>query len=504
MNKLKAIIDKDKAKTIIIYTLIFMILAHGFCYTNTLFSHDSMRTFFWNSYDTIKIGRYLIPLFVLIRGKYYPPLLIGTFTYIYIIIIIYLIVELFSIKKKKNIIITSGILSTASTLTLLNATYILDSDLYMFAFLLATIGAYIWRKYKYGYIIAIIPVLLLLPIYQAYICCFTGLVSLLVLKDLLENKKIKDICKNTGYAIITTISSMILYAISLKLVNHILNIELRNSYNSVSAVGKFSGIQEIFDLLIGTYRQFFYYITHPSTYYSLLVCIFNISLIIITLYVCIKKLLKNKNKDKMKRVLLFVIIILLIPFIFNFIYFLGKGVEHQLMIYPFFLLYIFVIMSTEDTFIKKKIYPVIVTIISSIIILSNIIYANQCYLIKYLNTNTTLTTVNRIIDRIEQTNGYEIGKTKVTIIGNLNYGPLKTNRKEINVNDPGMADNFGLTYYETNKQYFENYLAYPINIISKEDMEKISKKQKVKDMPCFPDKDSIQFIGDTLVIKVSN
>ena len=165
MKRLIDKIDIGSLKKVSIYTLIFMVIAHGFCYTNVLFSHDSIRTYFWTKTDTISIGRYLIPVFLLIRGKYYPPFLIGIFTYCFMILINYLLLKMFEIKGKIGTVLTIGIITTASSLTLLNATYIDFSDIYAFALLLVTFGAYLWRNYKYGYLIAIIPLFLSLSIY---------------------------------------------------------------------------------------------------------------------------------------------------------------------------------------------------------------------------------------------------------------------------------------------------------------------------------------------------
>ena len=504
MNKIKNAFNNKNTKTVLLSTLIFAILAHGFCYTNVIFSHDSIRTFFWTKFDTVAIGRYLIPVFLLIRGKYYPPLLIGITSYILLVAINLLLVDLFSITKKKNISLLSGIMTTASTLTLLNATYINFSDIYLVALFLATLGAYIWRNYKWGFIIAIVPIFLLLPIYQAYICFFTGIVLLLLAKDLMDGKKTKDIIagKNGALtAIITFISSMLLYALSLKVVNFVLNTELRDSYNSVSGIGIYSGINQIIDLLLGTYKQFFHYIFNPNTYYSTLVCIFNALMIIFAICFCIAKI--TKAKDKAQRILLFVLFLVLTPLVFNFIYFLGKGVEHQLMIYALFLLYVFIVMLIEDSKFKEIKIPLL-TILLSITIFSNIIYSNQIYLIKDLNTKTTLTTMNRIIDRLEQTPGYRIGETKISFIGNLNIGPLSIPRKEIDPEAVGVAGgNFGLTYYGTYKPFFENYLAYPINIVPEEEANTLKERYEVKSMGYFPDKTSIQFVDDILVIKLS-
>ena len=111
--------------------------------------------------------------------------------------------------------------------------------------------------------------------------------------------------------------------------------------------------------------------------------------------------------------------------------------------------------------------------------------------------------MNRIIDRLEEMDDYEVGKTKVAFIGNMNSGPLYLQRKSIDVDGVGLLNNFGLTYYKTYEQYFENYLAYPINVIPEEEALSFKDRKEVLNMKPFPSKDSIKFVDDTLIIKLS-
>lgn len=250
MKKLIESIDLKKLKYILICTLVFMVITHGYCYTNLNFSHDSMRTYFWTKLDTIEIGRYMIPFFLILRGKYYPPLIVGFLTYIFISLTVYLLVDIFKIKNKISILLTSGIMATASTLTLLNATYLDFSDIYTFCILLMTFAAYLWRNYKRGYLYAIIPIFIGLGLYQSYICFFIGIVMLISIKDIVENKKNKEIFINGLKSILALIISLILYAISLKVVTAVTGIALSNTYNSVAGVGDFGSLSNLLNLMV--------------------------------------------------------------------------------------------------------------------------------------------------------------------------------------------------------------------------------------------------------------
>ncbi len=513
MNKIIEKIDVKKFKFILIFTLIFMVIAHGYCYTNLNFSHDSMRTFFWNTPDTVEIGRYMLPLLLILRGKYYPPLLIGVLTYISLVLIIYLLVDFFKIKQKGNIILISGIFSTASVLTLLNATYINFSDIYLFACLLMTFAAWLWKNYKKGYLYAIIPAFISLGIYQAYIEFFIGMVMIILIKDLIDNKNYKEVLSKGLKSLATIFVSLVLYAICAKVIPIILGIKMDDAYNSMSGIfNNFmdGGIIGIIKLIIRTYGMTIFYIIKPNTYYNILISVFNIILILIG-FICIILFLKDK-KIKNGNKVLFIIILMLLPFGINIATFLGQGVVHQLMIYSFFLLYIIPIIIVENGYLEKyfsnkKIVKNLCkfkNISLVIIIISSVIYSNQCYLKKNLEFDATLTTMNRIVYKIEQTEGYEVGKTKVAIIGKLNNSIISKRRKELHYDAVGLGENFSITYYDTYKQYFENYLGYPINIVDEDEMKKIANKTQVKEMNSFPYDGYIQFVGDVLVVKIAN
>ena len=98
MNKLLKKVDFDLLKYVTIITVIVMFIAHGFCYLNLLYSHDSLNIYHSGYYDdSLEVGRFLIPVWTFIRGQYYPPLVIGVLSTIFMVFINYFICKMFSI-----------------------------------------------------------------------------------------------------------------------------------------------------------------------------------------------------------------------------------------------------------------------------------------------------------------------------------------------------------------------------------------------------------------------
>lgn len=332
---------------------------------------------------------------------------------------------------------------------------------------------------------------------------------LISIKEIIENKKDKEILLNGLKSLLTIILSLIIYAISLKVVTAVTGIGLSNTYNSVSTVGNFGTLSNVLNLIKGTYKNTYFFIANPSTYYKQIIGIINLLLTIISSILVLFYLKKNKITKLSK--ILFLILLILLPFGINVVYFLGKGVEHQLMIYSLFLLYIFALNITEKIIQERKLQKKnIVKVLNCfvnfsfvLIIISGIIYSNQCYLKKNLEFDTTLTTINRIIDRIEQIDDYEVGTTKVAIIGNLQNSTISKYRKAFDYESVGLESNFSVTYYRSYDQYFRNYLSYPINLLSEEEAKVLSQKEEVKEMNVFPYKDYAKIVDDILIIKLS-
>lgn len=497
-------IDFDNLKFISICTIIIMIIAHGYCYFNMFFSHDSLRIFHWGSnltLDSVAIGRYLIPIYLLFRGKFYPPLLIGVLSILFMIIINYLIIDLFKIKNKISCLVIIGIFCTMSSLTLLNATYINYSDMYLLALMLSVLSVYLIRNFKYGYLFGIIPLVVSLGIYQSYLSIFIGLIMLLIILDIFNGSGFKDNFNLVFKSVITCIVSLGVYYILYKVILSVTSISMSQDYNSVSQVGNINGIRNMINLFFNTYVSFINFFIKPSIVHSNIFGIINILILLFIVFMIIYNLIKVKSS--LINNILVLVIICLLPFFINVMYFLTNGVVHELMISAFFLIFIFGIKLIDLTSIKYVKYFIILFIV---IIVNSIIYANQVYLKKELNFYNTLTTMNRVVDRIEKMDDYNLN-TPIVFVGTLNHGDLGGERVNFDNKSVGLIDNFSTTYYDTYRNYFNYFLNYPVKVIEEADVKKYINDDIVKevnDMNCFPYKDNMRVIDGILYIKLSN
>ena len=240
-------IDKKILKTCFISTLIFIIIAHGYCYFNLNFSHDSLRVWHWGNYgDSVQLGRFLIPIYILIRGKYYPPLIIGVLSLLFIALSVYLTVDLLKLKDKASTFLISGVYTTCSTITLLNATYINYTDMYCLSILLYILGVYILFKTKKLYrFLSIIPFVCATGIYQSYIGIPIGLSIINIINKLINNKTTKEAIIDGIIAIASILISLLLYSALYKFILNAMNLTATDSYNGMVGVGQYGSLENI-------------------------------------------------------------------------------------------------------------------------------------------------------------------------------------------------------------------------------------------------------------------
>ena len=502
--------DTKKIKEIVIYTFIFGIIAHGFFYFNADFTHDSLYGIVGiSAIDemNISIGRFLLPLYLKVRGYVASPALIGFIGLLFVGLSSYMIIDLLKIKNNVLVIITSAILVTNYSITVTNATYINDSDPYYISLFFAVLTVFILKKFKGFYkVFSIASIVISIGLYQAYFQVAIFLLMILAILQIMNLEETKDIIKenliNLGYIFVGVIVYYILY----KLIVIITNVETWTGYNAIPELSYYFNFEKIiimFRYMLDIEKQWF---IGKNNHHAQVVHIINILFMFIILFTIAYKTIKNKLP--IKSIVLEAIILLLMPIGMNIIGFLCDLYEHEVMTYSFFLFYAFAIvmieMLVDDIKLNKYIrYSIngVSCICLLFLILSNCIYSNEMYLEKNLIVKSTQSLMTRVIDRMEQTEGYKLGETPVVFIGS----PVQTkyNYYRTGFLNTAEATNVynAITYYQTYESYFNEYLGYPVNLLDIVAEYNYAELPEVKAMPCFPEKGSVAFVGDTLVVK---
>lgn len=493
--------------------LIFGIFAHGYCYFNSLFNHDSLAYLYTQSFDPhiIGIGRIFRPLLNTIMGNISSPSLIGLCSLIFIMIAVYFTTKILSIKKPISLVVVSGLFVTYYSLTLTYATYIHDACVYMLAMSLSVISVWIIRKHKFGWLFSPILLCLSLGIYQAMLQCAIFLLLVCLIFDLLNKCSTKQFLIKLVKYLCSIFISLVLYYISFKLTLFMFNVAASTNYNSLNNIGNYGSFGGLINNLILTYTNVFYFfVISPITSNALIQQLVGIvNLVTIILVVCLTIYLIIKiNISFINKIFAF-LVLLTMPFAINFVCFVSQGLEYELMVYSFVFIYVYAVKLTEVyTFSLRERIPIfryhIFIPIFFICIFCNIMFSNNVYLEKNLIVTRTNQIMNRVIDRIEQTPNYSPGKTPVAFVGSINESKLFLNPNHYQ-NISSLRNHSTITYQMLYSLYLNYYLNYPICLLDTNQVASlINKYPEIKTLENYPNNESIKYINDILVVKIAD
>ena len=194
----------------------------------------------------------------------------------FIALSVYLTVDLLKLKNKASTFLISGVYTTCSTITLLNATYINYTDMYCLSILLYILGVYILFKTKKLYrFLSIIPFVCATGIYQSYIGIPIGLSIIIIINKLINNKTTKEAIIDGIIAIASILISLLLYSVLYKFILNTMNLTATDSYNGMVGVGQYGSLENIKYFFNETYKRFFDYFINPPIFHKTIIKITN-------------------------------------------------------------------------------------------------------------------------------------------------------------------------------------------------------------------------------------
>lgn len=503
--------QKDLFFCVLASTFLFGLAAHGYCYFNLTYSHDSLLI--CQGADgpaQISIGRFLLPVYLKIRGDFYAPWLVGLLSLLFLSCAAYLALRLLEIRNRPLCVFSCGVLAVNASLTLTNATYLKDADVYMLALLLAVAAVYLWARVPWGLFPAAGALCLSLGLYQAFFQAAVFLSMVFVVKTILERADLREILLTGGSAVASLLLGLIVYSIAMNAVLAITDIEMAGTYNSIAHMVQLGDLSQILYLVKETCRGAIHAFAHPETAHSAGMAALN--LLLTAASAGLLGWLAVSREIRGWPLVLLLADVLVMPFGMNVVYLISQGVDHTLMHFSFFFYYVFAAMLLDaywqerppDAGLPWCLPGWIIPCVLAAFLFNSVIYANQVYLKKDLEYQATLLTMTRVVDRIEQTEGYTAGKTRVALVGTLSASVLSVPREGLSdLAGIGLDGTFSLTYPTTYHWYFRRILAYPIALLSVADSEKMAQLDSVRRMPAFPAPGSCAMVDGVVVVKLS-
>lgn len=498
-------LDLQKLKFIFFCVFSFGLVAHGFCYFNGNFSHDSLFSIYEESPDVnIAVGRFLRPVYRMLRGNFALPVFNGFFSLFYLALAIYLLADILEIQRKSFLALTCGLLSVNSAISLMNATYFHDSDAYMLSLLLALAGVWATQRLRHGFLWCLPLYFCSLGIYQAYINVAIYLFLILALVGLLKGEKVKQVYLDTLKKLLLIAAAMVLYFIGTRLAQLIVGISDSDLYNSVSNVADFS-LSSIPKRFYSCLLADYVWLLLPSGHSPWVVRIVNVLMLLTGLYLAIS-LIRTRHLSKAS-VFGILGVLVVMPFGMNAIT-LISDMYHALTLYALYLSYIMVLVLAELYTAAEKPAArwsrVFSGILAGILIFDGCLFSNESYLKKELESSATLSVFTRIASRMETTPGFVPGQTRIAFVGMLLDGPLANQHPGFSYTSTGMVHCFSVSYHDTYETYMNYFLGYPVDCLDSAEIIEYEHMEEVMEMTIFPAQGSVRMVGDVMVVKLSD
>ena len=518
MEKLDVQIQ-PKLKKIALYTLIFMVLLHGYRYVSLGFSHDSLA-FAWQP-DLewqISLGRYMQPFYWwIIRGRIAAPFIVGVLSYGYMVGSVYGVASLLDLKAKTSLFLLAGLMCGSLAFIALDATYSHTADVYMLALMLNIAAAWLClrgRRRVPSVLAAVVLLVISTGLYQAYLQVFTALTMVWALLRLLktDDRAIPEAVARCAQSFLALMLAMALFFVGYYVVMAVTGVEAVSKVNSIGGMKVLSGAALV-DMVKTTWkmplRQLGRLQGRIAPLARMLTAVVLMTGAAATIFTA------RRSRVSAWQALGMAVLALLLPFGMNWICLFCGGVVHDLMMYAYIVPLLAALAANERAWnlaladegkqIGKKTRAAACVLPLAVLTLlfDRGIYANQIYLKKDLEYDTTLSVMTRVVDRIEQVEGYIPGETPVEFLGDIQRSQLAMTRPAFAHLDSltGTEENYAITYGDTFWMYLEDVMGYPIKRFRETKNEE--QERVTDDMPCFPDKDSVQMVDGVVFVKLA-
>ncbi len=518
MEKLDVQIQ-PKLKKIALYTLIFMALLHGYRYVSLGFSHDSLA-FAWQP-DLewqISLGRYMQPFYWwIIRGRIAAPFIVGVLSYGYMVGSVYGVASLLDLKAKTSLFLLAGLMCGSLAFIALDATYSHTADVYMLALMLNIAAAWLClrgRRRVPSVLAAAVLMVISTGLYQAYLQVFTALTMVWALLRLLktDDRAIPEAAARCAQSFLALMLAMALFFVGYYVVMAVTGVEAVSKANSIGGMKVLSGAALV-DMVKTTWkmplRQLGRLQGRIAPLARMLTAVVLMTGAAATIFTA------RRSRVSAWQALGMAVLVLLLPFGMNWICLFCSGAVHDLMMYAYIVPLLAALAANERAWnlaladegkqIGKKTRAAACVLPLAVLTLlfDRGIYANQMYLKKDLEYDATLSVMTRVVDRIEQVEGYIPGETPVEFLGDIQRSQLAMTRPAFAHlgSLTGTEENYAITYGDTFWMYLEDVMGYPIKRFRETKNEE--QERVTDDMPCFPDKDSVQMVDGVVFVKLT-
>lgn len=468
-------------------------------------NHDGLDSMYFDQ-NMITSGRWFLMIACGFSSFYTVPWMIGLIGIAFLGLAAAALTEILEIKKAWAIVLCSGLLAAFPALATTFA-YVYTMDGYMLALLLAVLAVSFTKRYPRGFVAGGVCLAFSMGIYQAYLPFAMILSVFSILMLFAGEETVREKLKGALRYLYMGVIGVTAYYVILQILLRIQGKELA-SYQGIDTMAAGTGNGLLLNLR-KLYTDFVVFTGKGNVLWQngislaallLLVCT---ALIVGGVLACRRKWWKNP--------FFFVIIVgtaLVLPPATNVILLISPDVNyHLLMRYQWVLYLIGLVAFVSRHTAESRLAVAEWTALCAAFVLlcfygvaDNIGYTNLQR--KYEKTYAYCV---RLLDRIEQTEGYYQGIpiAMVGVVGDAAY-PVTDITLEVTGGMIGLSGDFLLYTGENYRKFIRHYLGATLNILPVEDMQEMYYDERYIEMDSFPGENSIRIIDGVMYIKTEN
>ena len=539
------------------------ILIHAYMFTNKLPNWDDINNV--GSFGVgSEFGRWFLKYINPLDGIWSVPWIGGLFAVTFLSLAACMVVAALDIRSLTGVVIVPlMMLSFPSVCSMF--TFMFTADCYAVGIFLACTAAWLIRKYRFGFVPGIVLLVFSLGLYQAWLCVALGVLVCGLFLDLLREE---DGQRQTGSGIpaakarsvflrgvktfVVLLASVALYSFIARRIFPELD-----SYNGLSQMGQIDPAR-LPRLILRAYRWVAeYFILKPWSFVNGFSWALNVISCLLAAGGVIAWFVKKRLWKQPAAALLYLFLAAAIPLAMGSIIIMAPDASvSMLMLYQYVILYIFIMAMLERSLQKEDglfsgrgvgntaagggqaeqdgaalpgketpagaailrkegravfrrlpgILSLFVTVVLLLVGYENFVVTNEAYFRMDIAYERAYAYYNRIMERIESTEGYQPGDA-FALVGEyglsetpdlLGSYPMDGERFE---DLSGVARETGLLTSGVRHNFMKIYIGVEMPDVSEETLEAIRQTEEYQNMPAYPAEGCVQKILDVWVVK---
>lgn len=514
---------KREWKTAFLSCVLLGLMIHMPMLLSDIPNHDGLDSMYFDQ-NMITSGRWFLMVACGFSSFYTLPWVIGILGLFFLGCTSAALCELLDVRKTWAVVLVSGLLVSFPALASTFA-YVFTLDGYMLAMFLAVLGVLFTKKYPHGYVPGAVCLAFSMGTYQAYLS-FAMILSVFVVLRLFgwEDGSIHGKETTAGKRREASVREAILGALHylymgvlggglyLVLLQVLLKIQGKKLAEYQGIDSMMSGAAEgggVLAAVAEMYRDFLGFTLKGNILFqngiSMAACVLLAVILAAAVFLLFWRRKYWKNP---LRLVIMILLVIALPVATNIILLISPAVTYHLLMRYQWVLYLIGIVALIGgcDFGKAGIWLEWGVCLSAFVLVfyfgitDNIAYSNLQK--KYEKTYAYCV---RLVDRIEQTEGYYPGIpiAMIGVVGEEQY-PVTDLTLPVTANMIGMNGDILLYRGDNYRLFAKNYLGATLNILPAEAMEEMYYSQEYIDMDSFPGADSIRIIDGVMYIKTEN